>query len=334
MTKISDIAAKASVSITAVSLALNNKPGVSEETKNRILQIAKEMNYTKTVKQNKVGSLRLMRIVKHGHTINTDHDNFLSHYIDNITRESRNNSCELQTVSCSINETNHILKGFIQDGIMGVIVIGTELTKEDVREFECYDIPIVFIDTYHPSIHFDFVNMDNYSAVNDIVTLLVKNGHKEIGLVSSPVDVENFRRRERAFKTLITEYEQVNLTEYNVHSTFEGAQKDFEKLIEGKANLPTALFCVNDIIALGCMKTLKKNGIQIPEDISVVGFDNLPQSRMSTPALTTVQVNHAKISEFALRLLFDRIESDSPELRLKVSVGTSLIIRESVRVLN
>ena len=331
MVKISDIAEKADVSITAVSLALNNKPGVGEKTKNRILQIADELNYIKTGKSSKNGSVRLMRIINHGHTINSDHDNFLSHYIENITEASRAFSCDVQVVSCNISEAEQKIKSFNTENVIGIIIIGTELEKGDIINFRKNQLPIVFIDTYYPSINFDFVNMNNYSAVNDIIEYLMENNHVSIGMVSSHINTENFRQREKAFTNITSETENVEICEFTVDSTFDGAFNDFNEIIKANRKLPSALFCVNDIVALGCIKALNNHGIRIPEDISLVGFDNIPQSRMTVPALTSIQVDHKKMSEFAVRLLFDRIESAAPQSPIKVSVGTSLIIRDSVR---
>jgi len=332
MVKISDIAEKADVSITTVSLALNNKPGVGEETKNKILKIAEELNYIKTVKTTRNGSIRLMRIVKHGHTINRDHDIFLSHYIDSITDACQQYSCDLQVVSCRLDETEQKLKSFSSEGVIGIIVIGTELSQSDIQSFERYQsqFPTVFIDTYFPSCNFDFVDMDNVSAVNDILDYLTRNNHGDIGMVSSPVDSENFRQREKAFKSITSEMGNIQTQDFEVDSTYEGAYHDFKKIIQSRKHLPSALFCVNDIVALGCMRALLDQGLRIPEDVSLIGFDNLPQSRMASTPLTTVEVNHSMISEYAVRLLFNKIESTSQESRVKVSIGTTLITRDSV----
>jgi len=332
MIKISEIAEKANVSTTAVSLALNDKPGVGKETKDRILRIAKENNYIKLAKSAKNPSIRLMRIVRHGHTINSDHDNFLSHYIDNITNAGKLYNCEVQVVSCLIGEAGSKIKSFYSESISGAIIIGTELTAEDIRTLEGNSLPLVFIDTSFSDLSSNFVTMDNFAAVNDILCHLIENNHTAIGLVSSGVEVENFRLRERAFHYFTDRHRNISTFEYTVDSTFEGAYRDFRLVIDNEKSLPTALICVNDIVALGCMKALTEKGIIIPEDISIVGFDNIPQSRMSIPALTTVQVDHSTISRYAMRVLFNKIEETTPA-NVKIAVGTSLIPRESVKKL-
>ena len=330
MVKISDIAEKANVSITAVSLALNNKPGVGEETKKRILKIAEEYNYIKTTKTSKNSSIRLMRIVKHGHTINRDHDIFLSHYIDNISDAGKSYNCDVQVVSCLMNEADTKIQSFYSENVSGVIIIGTELITDDIKKLQDNPIPVVFIDTHFSEINSDFITMDNYSAVNSILCHLLENNHKQISMVSSHFNVENFRHRERAFYFFADQHSSIKTGSFKVDSTFDGAYLDFKQIIERQGTLPTALFCVNDIIALGCIKALTEKGFKIPEDISIVGFDNIPQSRMAVPALTTIQVDHETISHYAMRVLFDRIEKVSPT-PVKIAVGTTLITRDSVK---
>lgn len=337
MVKISDIAEKAEVSITSVSLVLNGKEGVGKKTRDKILKIAEEMNYKKqpvTHRPEKKGDIRFLRVIKHGHTINRDHNVFLADYIEGLSNVSQGRSYNLEIATSNEENLQQMISSLNTDPIDGLIVLGTELARSDIDLFTELTTPVIFIDTYYPNKSFDFVDMDNFSAVYQIVETMIKMNHKNIGIVTTEVESENFRQRESAFLHATEEFELEKTTKFTVDSTYDGSYKDFSKIIKSNQILPTALFCINDIIALGCMKALHENDISIPEDISIIGFDNLPQSTTSTPPLTTIDVEKCKIGEQAMNMLIDRIESETPIPKMKVSIGNQMVLRDSLKNLS
>ncbi len=336
MVKISDIAEKADVSITSVSLVLNGKEGVGKKTREKILKIAEELNYKKqpvTHRSEKKGDIRFLKVINHGHTINRDHNVFLADYIEGLSNISQNRSYNLEISTSNKGSLQQTVNALNTDPIDGLIVLGTELARSDIDLFSDMATPVIFIDTYYPNKSFDFVDMDNYSAVYQIVETMIKMNHKKVGLVTTEVETENFRQRETAFLHATEEFLNEKTMTFTVDSTYDGSYKDFSTIINSNNILPTALFCVNDIIALGCMKAILEKNIAIPEDISIIGFDNLPQSTTSTPPLTTIDVEKCKIGEQAMNMLIDRIESDTPIPKMKVSIGNHMILRDSIRKL-
>lgn len=189
----------------------------------------------------------------------------------------------------------------------------------------------MFIDAYFDATRMDFVDMDNFDSVSQVIDLLVKNGHTDIGIVTSHVPTTNFALRESSFYKLL-ERKGLKYSErstISVDSTFQGAYEGFSRYLDTKPLLPDALFCVNDIICLGVMKSLKEHGISVPGDISIVGFDDLPSSELTDPPLTTIRVSKKDIGAMALTLLKDRIgKAQAPSI--KVQISGEIVVRKSV----
>lgn len=332
---IRDVAAQAGVSASTVSLVLNNRPGIGEETRQQVFKTAQAMGYQIPVTENERksgGTIRFLKIAKHGHIINRNHNVFIADYIDGLEKEAREYGFVLEV-------QNH--NGFDYEGIQreldetrpdGLIILATELDERDIPLFETLSVPMVFIDASHPASPFDFVDMDNEGAVYSIVCELKKRGHQKIGLVKSSVDTRNFGLRERSFFEALDYFGLSSRAEwtYSVDSTFEQASTDMEEGLEEGRDMPTAFFCVCDIIAFGCMKALKKKGFVLPDDIAVVGFDDLPSSRMSDPPLSSIKVSKTRIGRRAFQLLYRRLTADEKLPYEKVFIGSELIIRESL----
>lgn len=338
--KIKDIAARASVSQATVSLVLNNKPGVRDSTREKILEIARELNYDlpdnsfnrTTLK----GTVRFLKIAKHGHTVNRDHDVFIADYIDGLAEKARENAYNLEIIPFNTDEISEVVNIARDSHSDGLIVLATELDYEDIKAFESVDCPVIIIDSYFGFLRFDFVDMDNAESVFQVVTNLVENGHREIGFIRSPTSVQNFRLREIGFKNAL-EYYGIPLKDrhvYSVDSTFAGSYTDMLALLKKRSDTPTALFSTNDIIAYGCIRAIKEIGLKIPQDISVIGFDDLPMSAMMDPPLTTMQVNKKRIGVSAMQLLITKMETDSQMPAMKILIDGELIVRNSVKNLN
>lgn len=335
-----EIARRANVSMATVSLALNQKPGVGPETRARILRIAEELAYAGTKRDgsgsNTIGTIRFLKIATHGHTVNRDHDVFIADYIEGLTRGAQESNFTLEINSFHGLPLREITEHLAGSTVKGLIVLGTELSVEDIKSIGQIAIPVVFIDTFHDFLDFDFVDMNNVDSVYKIVLHLMENGHSEIGFVRSGVHTHNFELRDygfhRAVRALQVPVRDSNV--YTVDSTFDGAYHDMLEYLKRRTKLPTALFCTNDIIAYGCIKALREHGCQIPKDISVVGFDDLPLSSVMDPQLTTMQVPKREIGQIAITRLVSRIIGGQGATSVKIMVGGELVMRSSVRNLN
>jgi LacI family transcriptional regulator len=331
------IAKKAGVSTATVSLALNNRHGVSRRTRERILRIAKEVGYTKRPSRALVrGPVQFLKIIRHAHTLNQDHNVFIADYIDGISHKARDVQMrvEFSSVSAAAGLGDLMLQMEQQD-VAGFLVLGTELTAEDVHAISSVQRPMVFLDTCHDFLPFDFADMNNLDSAFLAVSRLAQAGHRSIGMVTSPVNVVNFRVREEGFRRAMAFLgrpvdEQMI---FPVDSTFHGAHEEFSALLASGRALPEALFCCNDIVCLGVLRALREAGRRVPDDLSLVGFDNLPASAHSDPPLTTIRVANKEIGSAAITLLKERIENPEKPCS-KVLIGGELVERQSVHGAN
>lgn len=335
-TTIKDIAEQADVSMATVSLVLNNKPGVGEATRKRVLKLAQEMNYATSQRTaastTEHGTIRFLKIARHGHTVNRDHTVFISDYIDGITQTGKQLNYKTQVTSFRTTPMEEIVATIhAEPELSGAIVLGTELTRDDVLLFQSVSLPFVFIDTFLEYVPFDFVDMNNIDSVFKVVEHFLHFGHREIGVVRSSIRTRNFYLRDKAFLEAMASFgiERDPRFVFQLDSTFDGAYHDMMEYLRADAPLPTALFCTNDIIAFGVLKAFREKGVRVPEDVSIVGFDDLPTAALLDPPLTSIAVSKREIGSTAMRRLDARIRNASLS-PTKTVVGGTLIQRESV----
>lgn len=331
------IAEMADVSVSAVSLALNGKPGVGELTRQKILKIEKQLRkktneeYLATHKTE--GTFIFLKIVKHGNILNRDHDIFIADYIEGIENETSKMGYNLQIATFNKELSKKNIKDFDNYPVDGFILLGTELSLEDVKLLNTINKPKVFVDTYFDFIEASFVDMSSLDEVYNAVKYLYDMGHRDIGYVRSKNHTQNFVRRDIGFEKVIEylglEHKEENI--FSVTSTYNGSYEDMKEYLESGAKLPSALFIINDLIASGCVKAMKEFGIKIPEQVSIVAFDNLPSSAIMDPGLTTINVRKRWIGRKATDLLIEKINNEEVSPPTKILVSGELVIRESVR---
>ncbi|MFW5696129.1 MAG: LacI family DNA-binding transcriptional regulator, partial [Alkalispirochaeta sp.] len=291
--RIRDIAKLADVSIATVSLVLNNKPGVGKETRERVLELANELQYEKRDTGQQLertgtiaGTIRFLKISRHGHTVNRDHTVFISDYIDGITSGARAQNYKIEVSTFEGTPIDQIVESLRDSSdLSGAVVLGTELSRDDINAFQGNRLPLVFLDTFIDFLPFDFVDMNNQDSVYRAIEHFVANGHRLIGMVRSSVDTRNFQLRHAAFLQTMAALDLPVYHEYifDCDSTFDGAYQDMRTALNSGSKLPPALFCTNDIIAFGVLKAIREAGYRVPEDVSVIGFDDLPTSALLDP---------------------------------------------------
>jgi LacI family transcriptional regulator len=338
--RIIDIARAAEVSPAAVSLALNNKGGVSTEVRQKIINIALSMGYQSSFTEqykiiNENITIKLLKIAKHGHIINERHNAFITEYMEGIETITKLRKYKLEVSffnKVPIEDIIAAQRGINADGF---IVLGTELLAHELELFNELSRPIVFIDTYFPLSAYDCVDMDNIDGVFRSIQHLYCCGHRSIGLVKSSYETRNFKVRETGFREAM-EYFSLPVQEnfiVSVDPTFDNSVNDMNKFLDKRKNLPTAFFCMNDIIAYGCIRALRDHEKKIPGDISVIGFDDLPSSSYTEPPLTSIRVSTHQIGQRALERLAERITGMSDNKPETILIAGNLIKRGSVKTI-
>ncbi|MDR1418914.1 MAG: LacI family DNA-binding transcriptional regulator [Treponema sp.] len=334
--RIVDIARAADVSPSAVSLALNNKTGVSVGVRRRIIGIAAEMGYRNGYAPagvNENVTIRFLKIAKHGHIINDRHNPFITEYLEGIETGAKKRMYKLEVSFFNKVPIEEIIASQKRTDVNGFIVLGTELNDHELSFFAELDSPMVFIDTYFPISMYDCVDMDNVDGVFRAVEHLYSMGHRSIGLVKSSYETRNFRMREAGFREAM-DYFSLPVQEkciVSVDPTFDGSSRDMGKYLGRKPLLPTAFFCMNDTISFGVMRALRANGTDVPDGASVIGFDDLPSSSLSEPPLTTIRVSTRQIGQRALEKLSERIAGLSDHVTENILLSGKLVTRDSVR---
>ncbi len=241
--------------------------------------------------------------------------------IYNLTRDSADYEEQLQEL-CS-------------DPSSALLVLATELEETEARRFEEAISPVVMLDNWYEKLHFNSVLIDNVDSASRAVRYLIEKGHRKIGHLKGSYGINNFSYREEGYARALRECGLPVDPEYTFALTpsMEGAYADMSSILQREPELPTAFFADNDMIALGAVRALQQNGYSVPEDVSVVGFDDLPFCAISSPPLTTIQVYNRELGCAAVRRLME-IAKYGATYCTKIQVESAFVERESVRDLN
>lgn len=214
------------------------------------------------------------------------------------------------------------------------MLLGTNLTSKQIQIVSDVKPNLVVLDSCFETMDVNFVVMNNLIGAYQAAQHLINLGHKDIGYVESDTRMCNFDMRKKGFFQTINE---ANLTVskdnfFQLSPTVISTQEDFKEKIEKRmGHLPTALFCECDYIAISVIKTFLELGIKIPEDISIVGFDNIFESQVIIPELTTINVKKDKIALLAVEKLIRMIDKNETD-KIKLFVDTELTDRSSCRI--
>jgi len=330
---IKDIARRINVSPATVSNALNNKNGVSEEVKQLVIKTAREMGYFKN-RKNK-NTIRFIIFKKHGYIVSDTP--FFSSLIEGIEKE-----CKLQGYDLLVSHINFPEEGYRElksiinnDSSSGLLILATEMTDEDFHVIYDSKIPVVLLDNYFRNNDFDSVLINNTDSSFIATKFLINRGHKEIGYLKGSIRINNFYHREQGYIQALREYGLEVNEKYQMclEPTMDGAYRDMKKILSSNIHMPTAFFADNDIIAFGAMRAMKEAGIKIPEDVSIIGFDDMPFCDITNPRLTTIKVFKQEMGGIAVKRLIQKI-TDRDCVIQKIEVCTQLIVRESVKTID
>ncbi|MDP3387446.1 MAG: LacI family DNA-binding transcriptional regulator [Eubacteriales bacterium] len=326
-----DIAKIAGVTTATVSLALNNKKGVSQQTKQRIIDIAKELNYFPNTNARSLSTRKSMTVALCISAVSYEYFNssFYFDIIKYISQEIGNTLFLTTQISTLDKEAETIATLATSGNIMAFVFIGTRLSVKFICSL-IGDIPAVFFnkpDLKGKNVY--SVSFDNKEAMRLITSHLISLGHQRIaylgylpGVIPAENRLEGFKKAYQE-ANLEIEPDQVIETEYLPIFGYSAIRKI---LLEQK-ELPSGLVCGNDLIAVGVMQALREYSFKVPHDISVAGIDNLQLTDSLWVPLTTVDVNCHSIGEEIAHILQQIAEGEEPQKNPVIDV--SLIIRES-----
>lgn len=214
---------------------------------------------------------------------------------------------------------------------VGMILLGTEMMPEDYTHFSHLPFPVIFLDTSMEGIACDCVLMDNVLGAFQAVSHLIKRTRCQPGYLHSFYPISNFNERQDGFYKALRTH-GLSTSSSIVHRlppSMDGAYSDMLELLKAGTPTASAYFADNDWIALGAMKAFKKMGYRIPDDVAVVGFDDIPFCTVIEPSLTTIRVPKQSMGEAAVSRLMTRLEQPGAPME-KIRLGTELVRRRSV----
>lgn len=328
---VKDIAKIANVSPGTVSNALNNRKGVSDDIKQLVFKVAKELGYSKEVPTER-NTVRFVIFKRHGYVVSDTP--FFASLIEGIEKECRMQGHEMliSHVNTYDEDYREIVNNINNDYSSGLLLLATEMYPEDLDLFGSNGVPVVVLDSYFRNRDFDSVLINNVDASYKATSYLIENGHTDVGYLCSSVHINNFYFRKQGFLEALKEHGLKVDEKFQIflEPTMEGSYRDMKAMLEEKSTaLPTAFFADNDIIAFGAMRAMKEKGISIPKDISVVGFDDMPFCEITSPRLTTIKVYKQEMGSIAVRRLMQKMNGKDNTIQ-KVEIGTQLVIRDSV----
>lgn len=325
---IKDLSEKTGYSIATISNVLNGKPGVNSETVRDIINTARSSGY---IQQKKIKKIRLILYKKTGKIL--DDTPFFSTLYKGIEAACNEYDLKLEisTLDNRLDDFHLKLDEILRDATAGFLILATEMTEEDVQKFENCIAPIVILDNRFEKSDFPSVSTENLRSASKIVQYIYEKGYDKIGFIQSSVQIDNFVEREKGYHMALSELELEDISDYRIElsPTMEEAYEDMKRYIASGKKMTNAYFVVNDMIAFGVMKAITEAGYKIPEDISLVGFDDLPFSKVSSPALTTVHVFKEEMGKLGVNLLASKIATDLPTY-LHCVLGTEMIFRDSI----
>lgn len=335
--RVRDIAAKAGVSPSTVSNALNGRDGVSPEIASQIQRLAEKMGYVGTkanIKNARKKYVRLVMFKRHGLVVMDTQ--FFAELMESIERECRANDYNLLITHIHMAEDQDYklqIRSICEDVCAGIILLGTEMYKEDLEMFRDCASPMVVLDNLfrHEKVHSVAVN--NYDAGYQATNALIACGHRKIDHITSKIEISNMRYRRKGYEAALIANGLQPQNIWRVTPTLEGAYKDMMGLLEKKHELPTAFFSGNDIMAVGCMRALQERKINVPNDVSMIGMDDLQLAQFASPPLSTIKVYRRGLGVTAVRTLLSLSADMEKGCILKTELGVEMIHRTSVKTL-
>ncbi len=327
---IKDVAREAGVAISTVSNALNNSDLVSEDTKARILAVAERMNYVPNLSGRclKSGKSHMLGFL----TSSIGGDYFT------VLMEAMSSQCSDlgYTLNIMTSRDSQVIKSQILgkrfDGIF--IFQGERIQEQELKVLERQHIKTVLLDRAYGSPDIGSVVFDSYYAGYTITKYLINLGHKKIGFIEGASDVYDSLERKRGYLDAMEEYQLPVRKEYILQGFFDEllTYNTVCVFIRGRSfEMPDAFIAGNDSSAIGCIKALTDQGYRVPEDISVIGFDDISIAQYFTPKLSTFRNPIHLQGITAAKMLVDMVENQS-EGRQEVLQGR-LIPRESTSVM-
>lgn len=329
-----DIARRSGVSLATVSLVLRGKPGINDETRQRVLDTARTLGYRRRGPEparhellQQVGVLVRSRAGELPQS-----NQFYAPVLAGIEAACRKRQINMLYATLPVDEANHpveLPRMLQEDQVDGLLLVGA-FVDTTIDQLMRHDVATVLVDAYAANNNYDSVVSDNFRGAYQAVSYLLACGHRQIAVVGSqPAIYPSIDERRRGYLQALRDHGVAEPHFADSDHARDQARAATRALLQRSPGI-TAVFCCNDDAAFGAMQAAADLGRVLPDELSVVGFDDIDSAAHVTPALTTMRVDKINMGRIAVQLLAQRLEfADSAAMT--VMLQPELIERQSVR---
>ncbi|HCH1964947.1 substrate-binding domain-containing protein [Vibrio parahaemolyticus] len=335
MATMKDIAKLAGVSTSTVSHVINKTRFVSEEISERVNNAAKELNYY--APSALARSLKVNRTKTIGMLVTTSTNPFFGEVVKGVERSCYHKGYSL--ILCNTEGDNERMRQSIntllQKRVDGLILMCSSLEGERIDVFERYpDIPVVVMDWGPMLFTSDKIQDNSLRGGYLAAKYLIDCGHTEIGCITGPLIKHQAQMRYEGYKRAMNEAGLEFNSNWIIESDFEceGGYQAFKKMAE-RGTLPSSIFVSNDMMAMGVINAANELGIKVPDDLSIIGYDDIHIAKFMSPSLTTIHQPKYRLGQAAVETLVRRLDDKSNEAQV-VQLEPTLVVRNSVKLLN
>jgi len=331
---IKDVARQSGFSLSTVSLAINERGYVSPETRSRILKVVEELSYHPTRSARGLASKTSGNI---GFILTEDHfsaaEPFYTKIFLGTEFEARSRHYYILLTTVSDQYVSGTTPRFLLErNVDGVIVAG-KVDPKFIEEIEKFGIPIVLVDFALKRKRFPSVLIDNRGGARLAMQHLLELGHREIGFIGGDIQHPSIAERFQGYREMLEEHGIALKQEFISIDEDEprvGAGASATESVLRRGVRPTAIMAANDAMAIGCMQYLRQSGIRVPDEVAVVGFDDIDTCAVTEPRLTTVRVFKEEMGKLAVQRIVEMITSKTQTV-VTTQVPVELVVRDSTR---
>ena len=326
-----EIAKKMGISTASVSVALNNKPGVSTATRKQILEVAREMGYdfSSVTKTGKIsGSIYYVRYINYNSPTEAP---FFGYLAESLEKTVTSKGYKYKSLKIYGDDSFHEKLDEIRfSDCAGLLLLGTDITRDKLLEFLSLNIPLVLMDTWFNSPSINCVKVNNIQGGYLATEYLIKKYGCQPGYLKSSLKLFNYDERYLGYCKALETYRMsvINSEIFTTLPNRNGSEADMHEILTHRKDFARCFVADTDAQAVGAMSAFQAHGYKVPEDVAFVGFDNSSHSENSHPGLTTIDAYPTGMAQVSVQRLLDIITGrlDTP---IKIEIGTSLVERGS-----
>lgn len=328
MSSIKDIATEAGVSTATVSHVINKTRFVSDKVRARVLKAIELHDYYPNAHARSLasGSSQILGLV-----ISDISNPFFPELVKSIEAAAYEHGYDvvLSNTNYDAERASHYVRRFIERKVAGVAVMTSEMDKSLIDELARREVSVVFLDSGEAGLHMSNLRVGYDEGIKQAILHLVELGHRNVAFISGLPHLRSAKRRLEAFRQTMRAVlpdapEQIYQGDFRI----EGGRRAALEILAAAAATPTAVVAANDLMAFGAISEFHRAGLNVPRDISVVGFDDIAFSSLIEPALTTVNLPLGELGRLAVEALLTTLSSPTQH-GIELPIRTQLVVRNS-----